>query len=97
MRYGDHLRGGPQAYLWRFFRPEPRGRNVYKLTDGTFSEADQRDEGQIVRIYHGGHDNYVTDSEALELENAGYTILPGTFELNSSYSGELGGGAKLGT
>lgn len=69
---------------------------MYKLTDGSFTESDLRDEGQIVRIYLGGHDNYVTDAEADELVAAGYTILPGTFELGSSYSGEVGGGATLG-
>jgi hypothetical protein len=96
VRFGDRTMGGVQRYFWRFFEPEARGRNVYKLVDGSFSEADQRDEGQIVKIYLGGHDNYVTDVEADELVAAGYTILPGTFELNSSYSGEVGGGATLG-
>ena len=96
VRYGDPLLGGVQARLWRFFTPEDRGRNVYKLTDGSFTEADLRDEGQIVRVYLGGHDNYVTDAEADALVAAGYTVLPGTFELGSSYSGEIGGGATLG-
>ena len=82
--------------MWRFFDPEPRGRNVYKLTDGSFTEADIRDEGQIVKTYLGGHDNYVTDAEADDLVAAGYTVLPGTFELGSSYSGGVGGDATLG-
>ena len=96
VRYGDWTEGGIQRGLWKFFRPEERGRNVYKLNDGTFTEVDLRDEGQIVRVYHGGHDNYVTDAEADDLVAAGYAVLPGTFELNSSYSGEIGGGATLG-
>ena len=96
VRYGDYTAGGVQRSLWRFYRPEPRGRNVYLLTDGSFTEIDVRDEGQIVRVYHGGHDNYVTDAEADALVAAGYTILPGTFELDSSYSSELDGDAILG-
>jgi hypothetical protein len=96
VRYGDYTAGGVQRSLWRFYRPEPRGRNVYLLTDGSFTEIDVRDEGQIVRVYHGGHDNYVTDAEADALVAAGYTILEGTFELDSSYSAELDGDAILG-
>ena len=96
VRYGDYTKMGRQRFLWRFFDPEPRGRNVYKLIDGSFTEADIRDEGQIEKIYLGGHDNYVTDAEADDLVAAGYTVLPGTFELGSSYSGELDGDATLG-
>lgn len=96
VRYGDYTKMGRQRFLWRFFDPEPRGRNVYKLTDGSFTEADIRDEGQIVKTYLGGHDNYVTDAEADDLVAAGYTVLPGTFELGSSYSGGVGGDATLG-
>lgn len=96
VRYGDPQAGGVQARLWRFYAPEPRGRNVFLLTDGTFTENDPRDEGLVARIYFGGHDNYVTDAEADALVAAGYTVLPGTFELDSVYSSELDSGARFG-
>jgi hypothetical protein len=61
-----------QARFWRFYEPEARGRNVYKLTNGTYTEVDIRDEGQIVKIYHGGHLNEVTAQEVADLTAAGY-------------------------
>ena len=45
---------------------------MYKLDDGTYTEVDIRDEGQIVKIYHGGHINIITDQEAADLTAAGY-------------------------
>lgn len=72
VRYGDPLRGGQQAALWRFFDPEPRGRNVYKLTDGSYTEVDLKDEGQIEKIYHGGHIHTLTQQEVTDLTAAGY-------------------------
>lgn len=72
VRYGNPLLGGVQARFWRFYEPEARGRNVYKLTDGTYTEVDIRDEGQIVKIYHGGHLNEVTAEEVVDLTAAGY-------------------------
>lgn len=61
-----------QIRLWRFFEPEARGRNVYKLDDGTYTEVDIRDEGQIVKIYYGGHINEITAEEVADLTAAGY-------------------------
>jgi hypothetical protein len=72
VHYGDMSRGGLQRRLWRFFNPEARGRNVYRLTDGTFTEVDQRDTGQVSKIYEGGHVHTVTAAEAAELTAAGY-------------------------
>ena len=49
-----------------------RGRNVYKLTNGTFTEAEQRDATVVAKVYHGGHTNFVTQAEKDELVAAGY-------------------------
>lgn len=65
-------RGGVQRRLWRFFDPEPRGRNVYRLTDGTYTEVDQRDTGQVDRVYLGGHVYELTPEEVADLTAAGY-------------------------
>lgn len=72
VRYGNPLEGGMQIRLWRFFEPEARGRNVYKLNNGTYTEVDLRDEGQIVKIYHGGHVHEITADEVTDLTAAGY-------------------------
>ncbi len=72
VHYGDMSRGGLQRRLWRFFKPEARGRNVYRLTDGTYTEVDQRDVGQVDRIYLGGHVHEVTAEEVADLTAAGY-------------------------
>lgn len=72
VRYGDAFSYGPARRLWRFYDPEARGRNVYLLTDGTYSEVDQRDVGQVVKVYLGGHQNPVDASEVASLTAAGY-------------------------
>lgn len=72
VRYGTPFDWGGAHYLWRFFKPEARGRNVYLLNNGTYTEVDIRDEGQIVKIYHGGHIHEITADEAASLTAAGY-------------------------
>lgn len=50
----------------------PRGKNIYKLTDGTFVEYQPVDEDTIDTVYYGGHRIEITASEAAELTDAGY-------------------------
>lgn len=72
VRLGGPEARGPAVRLWRFFKPSARGRNVYLLTDGTYSEVNQSDEGQIRKIYLGGHSNPVDANEVAALTAAGY-------------------------
>jgi len=72
VRYADPNGVGLGHSLFRHYAADPRGRNVYKLTDGTFSEIDQRNPSDFTILYHGGHDNIVTDAEAADLTAAGY-------------------------
>ena len=58
--------------LFRHFDAEPRGRNVFKLIDGTFTENEPNDNTTIARTYFGGSDNEVTADEVAELTAAGY-------------------------
>lgn len=58
--------------LFRFYTPGARGRNVYKLTDGTYSENEQHDTSAYTKVYFGGHDNDVTAQEVTDLTAAGY-------------------------
>jgi hypothetical protein len=94
--YGDPFKRGIEWRLWRFYAPTLRGINVYRLNDGTFVEVQPRDMSTVSRMFFGGHHNYVTDVEADALVAAGYTVLPGVFEVGSSYSSTLGSDAVLG-
>lgn len=67
----DPFRGGPANALFRFLRPNPRGRNVYLQTDGSYTE-NEPDYEDIVKVYRGGHLNEITDAEAASLTAAGY-------------------------
>lgn len=72
VRYGDPNVGGIQRRFWRFYSPEARGRNVYLLTDGTYTEVDQRDTGQVAKVYLGGHIHTIDADEVASLTAAGY-------------------------
>lgn len=58
--------------LLRFFRPLPKGRNVYKLLDGTYVENEPANMDTVSITYLGGHEIDITDSEASSLTAAGY-------------------------
>lgn len=53
-------------------RPFPRGRNVFKLVDGTFTENQPMDPAVIEKVYHGGHVHTVSGQEQADLVAAGY-------------------------
>ena len=69
---------------------------MFRLTNGTFVESQPGDMSTVDRVFFGGHENYVTDAEADALVAAGYTVVPGVFEVGSSYSSTLGSTATLG-
>jgi hypothetical protein len=50
----------------------PRGRNVFLLTDGTFTENEPADFSTIATTYHGGHSHSITAAESAALTAAGY-------------------------
>ena len=58
--------------LFRYAEPTYSGVNVYKLTDGTFTEVEQREYDRVVKVYWGGTKNFVTQAEKDELVAAGY-------------------------
>lgn len=72
VRWASRGGSGPAHALFKFYRPGERGRNVYKMVDGTFSEVDQREPANYLKIYHGGHDHLVEYDERQELIAAGY-------------------------
>lgn len=58
--------------LFKHFDNDPRGRNVFLLDDGTYTENEPSDMTTVVKTYWGGHDNEVTASEVASLTAAGY-------------------------
>ena len=59
--------------LLRHFQSLPRGRNVYKLDDGSYTENEPADFDTIDITYLGGHVYTVSDAEAASLTSAGYS------------------------
>ena len=72
--YAHYLGRGQAHRLYGFFTPGPRARNIYKLTDGTFTTVDPRNDNEVVAIYLGSHANFVTAEEKADLVAAGYEV-----------------------
>ena len=58
--------------MFRKVTPGTKGKNIYKLTDGTYTDVVQREPERFTRVYLGGHDNFVTQAEKDDLIAAGY-------------------------
>lgn len=58
--------------IFSYLKPWPRGRNVFKLTDGSFTEYQPMDQDSIAITYHGGHIHELTAQEEQDLRDAGY-------------------------
>lgn len=97
VRLAEYGSSDAASKLFRFYKPLARGRNVYRLMDGTFTEIQPTEPETISRLFYGGVKHYVTDAEADQLVAAGYTVLAGEFELDSKYSSDLDGDAVLGS
>lgn len=52
--------------------PTPRGRNVYLLTNGNYTENQPSDMTTVAKTYYGGHDIEVDAAEVASLTAAGY-------------------------
>ena len=53
-------------------RPGRRGRNVFKMNDGSFTEFQPSYPEDIAITYHGGHVHPITAQEEADLIAAGY-------------------------
>lgn len=49
-----------------------RAYNLFKLTNNSYQTTDPRMPELISKIYYGGHDNFLTDTEVAELTAAGF-------------------------
>lgn len=58
--------------LFSYATPGARGKNIYKLTDGSYTDVDPRDPADYTKLYYGGHSNFVSAEEKADLVAAGY-------------------------
>lgn len=58
--------------IFAVLTPGPRGRNVFKLNDGSFTEYQPSYPDEIAITYHGGHIHELTAQEEADLRDAGY-------------------------
>lgn len=58
--------------IFKYLKPFPRGRNIFKMTDGSFTEWQPGDMTKVDKIYHGGHIHTVSGQEEQDLRDAGY-------------------------
>jgi hypothetical protein len=68
VRFDDGSGQGIFAYL----KGWPRGRNVFKLTSGQYTESQPSNPDEIEKTYHGGHIHELTAQEEADLTAAGY-------------------------
>jgi hypothetical protein len=50
----------------------PRGRNIFLLTNGTYTDNQPSSLDMVSKVYYGGHDNEITEDEVIALTAAGY-------------------------
>ena len=70
--FAERLSTEPSDRLFSFVPQGIRAYNLYKLTDGTYQITDPRRPERIVKVYLGGHDNFLDATEISELTAAGY-------------------------
>lgn len=58
--------------IFAYLKPGPRGKNIYKMLDGSFTEVQPYDDWNVDIIYHGGHIHELSASEEADLVEAGY-------------------------
>jgi len=69
---GQYRTGHTDNRLQRYNRTGVRARNLYQLTSGEYTTVDQRDQGQVVKLWAGGRDHFLSDAEVVELTAAGF-------------------------
>jgi hypothetical protein len=50
----------------------PRGRNIFLLTNGTYTDNQPSSLTMVSKVYYGGHDNEINAAEVAALTAAGY-------------------------
>lgn len=72
VHWADPFNPAIEHRLFRYLTPGARGRNVFKLTDGSYTENQPGDMTTVSVTYYGGHEHTVSSTEATALTAAGY-------------------------
>lgn len=72
VRYARKYYDGTPDALFAHTPKGARAKNLYRLTDGTYTTTDPRRPEMIEKLYLGGHDNFLSDQEVAQLTAAGY-------------------------
>ena len=70
--WADPYKTSIEHRLFRFLHPGDRGRNVFKLTNNSYTENQPGDMSTVAITYHGGHVHTISAAEAAALTAAGY-------------------------
>jgi len=70
--FAERLGESPADRLFAFMPQGIRQYNLFKLDDNSYQITDPRMPERIVKVYYGGHDNFLDDNEVAELTAAGY-------------------------
>ena len=72
--WSDYRENTASHRLFGYATQGNRARNIFRLTDGTYTNTDPRDQTLVARTYYGGHEYFVTETEKAELVSAGYEV-----------------------
>jgi hypothetical protein len=70
--WNDRLRPVAGDFLLRKLVPGTRAKNVYKLTDGSYTTNQPAEVEDYLLVHLGAHNNFVSASEKADLISAGY-------------------------
>ena len=70
--FAERLGESPADRLFAFMPQGIRQYNLFKLDDNSYQITDPRMPERIVKVYYGGHDNFLDATEIAELTAAGY-------------------------
>ena len=72
--WDDYRKAEPAHRLFSKANQGYRARNIFLLTNGTYTNTDPLDPTLVTKVYYGGHEYYVDQTEKDQLVSAGYTV-----------------------
>jgi hypothetical protein len=72
--WSDYRDSSPSHRLFARANPGYRARNIFRLTNGTYTNVDPLDPNLVDKVYLGAHEHFVTEQEKADLVAAGYTV-----------------------
>jgi hypothetical protein len=72
--WSDYRDASPSHRLFARANPGYRARNIFRLTNGTYTNVDPLDPSLVDKVYLGAHEHFVTEQEKADLVAAGYTV-----------------------